>query len=245
MTQITRSLIRAPYHLETPFSEPLPLYSPPARGVDAETASIRSEAPSYRSEAPAYTPPVASTNTPRHGQQRGLPYRRYAPGFQARPHGSVADIKNHNYNVSTWSSVRSGLASKQYENVAKRRVQRDDAVAGLLCSLTFVPLPQASSSTSALAPTPVPVIVEEPNNPMEDPALVGEIAAARAKEQRIYRENCMRDSREALRYESKSWDFMLAQMVDWDEREQSWNKFRKEVSGGRRKMLARRIGFRG
>jgi len=48
-----------------------------------------------------------------------------------------------------------------------------------------------------------------------------------------------------LKYESKSWDFMLAQMVDWDEREQSWNKFRKEVAGGRRKMLARRIGFRG
>jgi hypothetical protein len=243
MTQITRSLIRPSFNLETPFNEPLPLYSPPARGTDSETASIHSEAPSYRSEAPPYSPPAATITNPRNDQPRGLPYRRYAPGFQARPHGSVADIKNHNYNVSNWSSVRTGLASKQYENVAKRRVQRDDAVAGLLCSLTLVQVSPASSSTTTSATAPV--VVEEPHNPMEDPALVGETAAARAKEQRLYRENCMRDSREALRYESKSWDFMLAQMVDWDEREQSWNKFRKEVAGGRRKMLARRIGFRG
>jgi hypothetical protein len=243
MTQITRSLVRAPFNLETPYNEPLPLYSPPARGVDSDAASIRSEAPSYRSEAPAYTPPSATTITSRTTQQRGLPYRRYAPGFHGRAHGSIADVQNHNYNISSWSSVRTGLASKQYENVAKRRVQRDDAVAGLLCNLTIIQLPQASASPST--PAPVAIVIEEPHNPMEDPALVGETAAARAKEQRLYRENCMRDSREALKYESKSWDFMLAQMVDWDEREQSWNRFRTEVAGGRRKMLARRIGFRG
>jgi len=73
---------------------------------------------------------------------------------------------------------------------------------------------------------------------------VGELAAARAKEQRLYRENCMRDSAAALKYESKGWDFMLAQMKDWDEREQSWNNFRRDLNGGRRKLLARRIGFR-
>ncbi|KAI9774519.1 MAG: hypothetical protein M1840_002766 [Geoglossum simile] len=34
---------------------------------------------------------------------------------------------------------------------------------------------------------------------------------------------------EALREESKSWEFMLSQMADWDEREREWRKFRAGV----------------
>jgi hypothetical protein len=85
---------------------------------------------------------------------------------------------------------------------------------------------------------------EEPFSPLEDPTLVGEVAAARAKSSRLYRENAMRDPLEALRNENKKWDFMLAQMKDWDEREQSWNNFRRDLNGGRRLKLARRIGFK-
>lgn len=33
-------------------------------------------------------------------------------------------------------------------------------------------------------------------------------------------------------------------MKDWDERERSWNKFRREVEMGQRKKLLRRIGGR-
>jgi len=54
----------------------------------------------------------------------------------------------------------------------------------------------------------------------------------------------MRDPQEALKYESKGWDFMLGQMSDWEEREQSWNNFRRDLNCGRRLKLARRIGFR-
>ncbi|KAK2759438.1 hypothetical protein FQN54_002916 [Arachnomyces sp. PD_36] len=38
------------------------------------------------------------------------------------------------------------------------------------------------------------------------------------------------DEEEALRMqEAKMWDFMMAQMVDWEERERSWKKFKQEV----------------
>ena len=78
-------------------------------------------------------------------------------------------------------------------------------------------------------------------NPLEDPDLVGHEAAATAKAQRLYMRRC--NEEEALRQEKKTWDFMLAQMADWKEREKSWEKFRKEV--GRSRLLGRRTGLRG
>lgn len=264
-----RSLLHPRLALETPHSEELPPYSPPARHVDPETASIRSEAPSYRSEAPPYSPPSnGNSNDEEPEQQYGLPaLERYAPGFQSRPHGSVADIQNHNYNMGNWSSIRTGHRTREYENVARRRVQRDPNVSQLLNSLSAVPAPTPMSATGSAAalmiaeiseasartypnastrarPSAPSAPAEEPFSPLEDPTLVGEVAAARAKSSRLYRENAMRDPLEALRNENKKWDFMLAQMKDWDEREQSWNNFRRDLNGGRRLKLARRIGFK-
>jgi len=177
----------------------------------------------------------------------------------------VADLQNHNYNISNWSTIRSGHRMREYENVARRRAQRDPGITELLNSLAAVPpslivamppaaavLAVSSSSANVTASASSQVHqsntnntpAEEPFSPLEDPALVGEAAAARAKSSRLYRENAMRDPLEALRYESKGWDFMLGQMKDWDEREQSWNNFRRDLNGGRRMKLARRIGFR-
>jgi hypothetical protein len=264
-----RSLLHPRLALETPDTEDLPPYSPPARPrrVDPETSSILSEAPSYSSEAPPYSPPATgSLNSRQPTQQYGLPaLERYAPGFQARPHGSVADLQNHNYNIGHWSTIRTGHRMREYENVARRRVQRDPSVSQLLNSLSAVPtstptpvmtatgsaaaamieeISASSARTYPNAPSTLLTTTETPFCPLEDPKLVGEAAAARAKESRLYRENAMRDPLEALRHENKGWDFMLSQMKDWDEREQSWNNFRKDLNCGRRLKLARRIGFK-
>lgn len=270
-----RSLLHPRLALDTPESEDLPPYSPPARShrLDPETSSIISNAPSYSSEAPPYSP-RASTST----HQYGLPaVERYAPGFQSRAHGSVADIQNHNYNIGNWSTIRTGHRMREYENVARRRAQRDTDVSHLLNTLSTVPAPiptpivtasgsaasamiaeisessartypsassaRASAQSSASSPAS-PASVEAPFGPLEDPALVGEVAAARAKSSRLYRETAMRDPLEALRNENKSWDFMHHQMTDWEARDQSWTNFRKAVSGGRRMKLARRIGIK-
>lgn len=76
--------------------------------------------------------------------------------------------------------------------------------------------------------------------PLEDPYLVGEQAAAEARQQRIAREV----GESMLREEDKQWDWMLAQMKTWEERERNWTRFRQEATNSRRKTLFRRIGGR-
>lgn len=114
---------------------------------------------------------------------------------------------------------------------------------GSAASALIDEISESSARTYPTASSTSSVPAEAPFSYLEDPDLVGEVAAARAKSSRLYRENAMRDPLEALRNEDKSWDFMLNQMKDWDEREQSWNNFRKDLNCGRRMKLARRIGF--
>jgi hypothetical protein len=253
MAATVRSLIDT-----TPVVEQLPVYS--RRTPDPDTISVLSSAPSYRSEAPPYTPPSQPLTHTVSAPERlpaGIPNRRYAPGFTPRSHGSVGDVSNHNYNVASWSSVRTSGAARQYENVAKRRVERGNSVPSLpgTISSPAVPYPVSENAGNpdafsdsgpdqhgavSCGQTP-PAVPEQPLSPLEDPALVGEAAAKAAKASRLYREKCKRGD-EVLRAENRSWDFMLGQMADWEERERSWNKFRDEVSRGRRMKLAKRIG---
>ncbi|KAK8223723.1 hypothetical protein HDK90DRAFT_498794 [Phyllosticta capitalensis] len=86
-----------------------------------------------------------------------------------------------------------------------------------------VPL-TSSSSPPPLAPSSSPPI------PLEDPSLVGEAAARRARQQRLYREACRRhEHAERMQAEGRAWDFIFAQMSDWEDRERSWGHFRHEV----------------
>ncbi|KAF2805542.1 uncharacterized protein BDZ99DRAFT_501749 [Mytilinidion resinicola] len=248
------------------YTEALPLYQ-----RDPETASIRSAAPSYVSEAPTYTsrrqsiPTPNSTSRPSPTARRattstqaapprlGLPSPRYAPGFQSRAHGSASDLSAHNYNISHWSNIHSNHQSRQYENVARRRANQAANTTALLHSLAAVPPPAvvspATAASAGTSPAASTTALDNlgggvPTSPLEDPYLVGEEAAGRARQQRIYREMCMRGE-EAVRLESKTWDFMLGQMADWEERERSWGKFRETVKTGRTKLLGRRIGLGG
>lgn len=212
--------------------EPLPIYT-----RDPETASIRSSAPSYISEAPSYhsyAPRPAlhsrsislatSTATP-----GGRPTPRYAPGF--RRHGSqgpVSDIEAHTYNIASWSSATSGPQARHYRNVAHRRAtiasaeSERQAVAAALPSLKNSTIPLATLEEEEHEKE------NEPIRPNEDPALVGDEAAERARARRLYLAKCKGE--EILYRENKNWDFMLGQMADWDEREKSWTKFREEAA---------------
>ena len=254
-----RSLLHPRRSVDTPDTEPLPLYTPRVHEADSDAASIVSEAPTYRSDVPSYTastpaPLIASNGPP----ATGLPYRRYAPGFDLRPGGPVSDPRAHSYNMANWSTARSGPTNRHYENVARRRMQRETSVTDIMQALAAVPASVAdnapsvsatpSTSTSALpnatiSNTPRPAEPSSPYSPAEDPDLVGEAAAAAARSHRLYRESCFVDPREALRGESRSWDFMMVQMKDWDERQQSWNNFRRDMDTGKRGKLARRLGL--
>lgn len=229
-------------------TDPLPLYT-----RDPETTSIRSSAPSYTSEVPSYhsSRPVNPRSITL-AVDTGLPSRRYAPGFhRGLSTGSLSNVENHKFNIAEWSSVTSGHQARHYHNVAHRRAIIANAEEE-----------RVALASAVLNPTSPPEIIKEAHgsderrgsesdaddaddgtavNPLEDPHLVGPEAAARAKAQRLYMRRC--HDEEALRQEQKTWDFMLAQMADWKERERSWEKFRKEV--GRSRLLGRRTGLRG
>jgi len=76
--------------------------------------------------------------------------------------------------------------------------------------------------------------------PLEDPYLVGEVAAAQARRERLARES----GDDILVREDRQWDGLLAQMRSWDERERSWARFRREVEHTQRKRLFHRFGGR-
>src|ERR1700761_4845359 len=149
--------------LETPAVDPLPPYSPPAsQSRDAETASIRSTAPSYNSEPPAYEYVVSRTSAPNanasptqpNGQlnapQQGLPRMHYAPGFIPRPANPFC---SSNYNLVSWSTVQRNPRRRQYENVARRRVEQGAIMDNLVVTLAQIVAPpppvvaQASGET--------------------------------------------------------------------------------------------------
>ena len=231
-------------------TDPLPLYT-----RDPETTSIRSSAPSYTSEVPSYhsSRPINQRSIT-FAVDSGLPSRRYAPGFhRGVSTGSLSNVENHKFNISEWSSVTSGHQARHYHNVAHRRA-----------TIANAEEERVALATSMISPKSPADIIKEANgaderresesdadadeedddmlgNPLEDPHLVGHEAAARAKAQRLYMRRC--NDEEALRQENKTWDFMLAQMADWKEREKSWEKFRREV--GRSRLLGRRTGLRG
>ncbi|MCJ1353195.1 MAG: hypothetical protein MMC33_003180 [Icmadophila ericetorum] len=222
-----------------PIPEALPLYT----RRDPETASIRSSAPSYVSEAPTYH----STRPPLiHAQTTGsLPNPTFAPGFHRPYTSSRKDISNLRFNINEWSSVYNGPQAKHYQAVAHRRAT--------LASADFEPHVQTLARVlfppgPSTGPTEENAIPEEHNEeaesdpvrfPLEDPDLVGPTAARQARERRLYLAKHEREQA-AMKQEVKSWDFMLAQMADWKERERSWDNFRREV--GKTRILRRRIG---
>ncbi|KAK3298429.1 uncharacterized protein B0H64DRAFT_471719 [Chaetomium fimeti] len=80
--------------------------------------------------------------------------------------------------------------------------------------------------------------------PLEDPYLVGEEAAARAREERMARENLRGGGDEVLLREDRRWDWFLAQMKDREEREHSWKRFRRDLDRRSNTRLPFRIGTR-
>ena len=141
--------------------------------------------------------------------------------------------------------MKDGPQAKHYKNVAHRRATLANAdIEPHVQTLARVLFPPGPSTV----PTEENTIPGDTNSeesefdpvryPLEDPDLVGPTAARQARERRLYLAKHEREQA-AMRQEAKSWDFMLAQMADWKEREKSWDNFRREV--GRTRVLGRRL----
>ena len=200
----------------------LPVYS--ARPYDPETTSVRSAAPSYTSAAPSY-------HSRGHSSSAGLGPPSVHPPSQnvRRPTGGDADnntwraartklggVDVRAYNIPSWSSVQSSHQAKHYHSVAHRRAKAAVAAAAA-----------AGGSGQALVKEPLrmqPPAICGKDILEEDPYLVGGEAAERARKERLTKQR----TDEALIQEDKAWDFMIRQMADWEARDRSWTKFRRE-----------------
>ncbi|KAL5349743.1 hypothetical protein ACLOAV_004773 [Pseudogymnoascus australis] len=188
---------------------PPPAYTPrapsPPRALDIETASILSAAPSYFSTAPPYSaasprPPQSTSRNP-----------------------SLAD-----YYHTSWSR-HATPSSRHYDAIAERRAraasERDTADLLAAARVTRDPVRAARMVVEERERAEFGVGEEEGRRvrPLEDGELVGEEAAEKARRERLAREGV-----EVLVREDKRWDWLLSQMNDWEERERSWKRFKKQ-----------------
>ncbi|KAK2592281.1 hypothetical protein QQS21_010034 [Conoideocrella luteorostrata] len=232
-----------------------PTTTPRYSAEDFETASIRSAAPSYVSDVPSYhtlpynhnevIPPyspqvprtatlISSASAPLFapGRQRATTPRQQTIGLPPLPPvASQSAMSLHSFQLPTWSA-NNGPAARHYRNVAERRIT-SGRYAG-----PSEPMARQNSNERAIDNR---TGNEEPDmRPLEDPYLVGEVAAAQARRERLLRET----GEDILVREDRQWDWLLAQMTKWDERERSWARFRRDAENNQRKKLLRRIGGR-
>ncbi|KAH8662087.1 hypothetical protein BX600DRAFT_311062 [Xylariales sp. PMI_506] len=206
---------------------------------DFETASIHSAAPSYISEAPSYhstlpqneavppySPPESTQRTNTSTPRSMVPNSgRRGPGLPPLPdpvrRTQVPQLSQ--FRISTWSSLNSNPTARHYQAVAHRRVSAASTA-------NAVQVQQALRTVMGR-------ITEDDERervrPLEDPYLVGEEAAARARRERLAREN----GDEVLIQEDRRWDWFLAQMKSWDARSQAWKEFEDS-----RRQRGRRFG---
>ena len=102
----------------------------------------------------------------------------------------------------------------------------------------------ASSTSSPQQETPV--------SPLEDPELVGPAAADMARKQRLFLADVRRgdvrfteeETAAMRRQEAKTWDFMIAQMADWEERDRSWQRYSNRLGNERSRIINARRSLR-
>ncbi|KAK3943128.1 hypothetical protein QBC46DRAFT_48292 [Diplogelasinospora grovesii] len=208
-------------------TEPIPPYSPPA----APLPNFGGRAPSAATSSSSAAAAAASTNrsqaattssapsSGRQQQQYGLPPVPTGPLPSRR---SQMPLQLSEFRIPSWSNLSTANpTARQYQRVALRRTRA------------------AAASSSMESPKKMALerCAEEEEQqhqqrnrvrPLEDPYLVGEEAAARARRERLARESFFLGD-EVLVREDRRWDWFLAQMSDWEEREASWKRYRQQA----------------
>ncbi|ETS84982.1 hypothetical protein PFICI_03007 [Pestalotiopsis fici W106-1] len=220
---------------------------------DFETASIRSAAPSYVSDAPSYhstlppnealpsySPPARTGNsTPTNNSRQpmvppangsSLLYGPGLPPIHDLPPRSRAPQVN-DFRIPTWSTMHSNPTARHYQAVANRRASRSSRGGG----------GHGHSNSDMQVQGALRAVLGRLNEqederertrsrPLEDPYLVGEEAAARARRERLARET----GDDILIREDQRWDWFLGQIQDWDQRRESWRQFEQSRRSRRR-----------
>ncbi|KAI1825850.1 hypothetical protein F4861DRAFT_154037 [Xylaria intraflava] len=233
--------------------------------IRSAAPSYVSEAPSYHTlppneAVPAYTPAATTSTTTSSSRTSTTPRQpssmlpatagprvSFAPGAGLPPiprrHESSSTPSLSQFHIPPWSSIgNNNPQARQYQSVANRRVAAASASAGALSS----PLPPTIESALRAAMNRIQATdayTSEGDSgrirPLEDPYLVGEEEAARARAARLARGH----GEDILILEDRHWDSWLAQMRDAEERERSWNAFRANLDReNNRRKFTRRFG---
>ncbi|KAK4042867.1 hypothetical protein C8A01DRAFT_13579, partial [Parachaetomium inaequale] len=187
----------------------------------------------------------STTTTPR---RYGLPPIPTGPPRRQPDLPSLSQFRAPSWSPATASGAGgSNPTARLYQNVALRRAQSAAHNTNTNSSGTGAGAagPAGTNLDVLMRRMVLERIEEEERNrtrPLEDPYLVGEEAAARARAERMERERV--SGEEILIREDRRWDCFLAQMKDREERERSWKRFRRDVDKRSNSRLPFRIGAR-
>ncbi|KAI2632893.1 hypothetical protein GGS21DRAFT_146875 [Xylaria nigripes] len=220
----------APSYHTLPPNEAVPPYTPRATPSAAVSSARPSTAPRR------FSPMVPPMSEPRGSFAPGAGL----PPIPRRPTNSSTPSLSQ-FQIPPWSSIGgNNPQARHYQSVANRRVAAASASAGALSS--------SSSLEGALRSVLNRIHAADPYasgadggrvRPLEDPYLVGEEEAARARNARLAR--C--HGEDVLVLEDQRWDSWLAQMRDAQQRERSSSALRTNPDReSARRKLARRFG---
>ncbi|KAJ4418409.1 hypothetical protein N0V82_005595 [Gnomoniopsis sp. IMI 355080] len=221
------------YHTTVSNGESIPPYSPPTNNTAPSSTSLLAAAdgPTQAAGNRTHSLPTLLPSNTAHISTPGL------PPIPPAPRRTNSDLPTLGaFSIPSWSAVNT---NPTYQRVATRRAQAAmSSGEGLLRNAARVldRVNEEGSGSGTSTPNSGGGVIR----PLEDPYLVGEVAAARARRDRLAREN----GPDVLQREDRRWDWFLAQQNDWDERERSWKQFRSSMassSGLTRGRLARRF----
>lgn len=193
------SVSEAPsYHTTVSTGETIPPYTPPATNHNSSSSST-SQPPSgpTPSGRGGSLPTLLPSNTA-HINTPGL------PPIPPAPRHSASDLPSlHAFSIPSWSTVNT---NPTYQRVATRRAQAAmSSGEGLLRNAVRVLDRVTEEGGSGSGADTPPRGRGDRVRPLEDPYLVGEVAAARARRERLAREN----GDDVLYREDRRWDWFL------------------------------------
>ncbi|KAK1768682.1 hypothetical protein QBC33DRAFT_557460 [Phialemonium atrogriseum] len=203
------------YHSVAPHPEPVPPYSPPASRSASGSTSAPPAASSSNSNSNTNAHSRVNSGTSAHPSRAAPGLPRIPSGLPRRQAARLPSLDE--FRIPTWSSVSASPNARHYHSVAQRRVAAANTASDPLQCARRMLLERVDEEWR-----------RNRVRPLEDPYLVGEEAAARARAERLAREN----TADVLVLDDKRWDWFLAQTKE----------FRRGVRNGSQGKLARRIG---
>ncbi|SPO00216.1 uncharacterized protein DNG_03063 [Cephalotrichum gorgonifer] len=194
-------------------------------------------------------------------QQRGLPPVPSHPrGLPPLPSTPAPMPSLSAFSIPSWSTFSANPTTRHYHSVAQRRVAAaNDRIGSPLHRHLLDRVveegddsrPRSSSGGGGGAGPSSSIRVGGPGSvvrtgwayaggrPLEDPSIVGEESARRARDERMRRER-----NAALVLDDQRWDLYLSQMNQWQARERTWSRITPRMNTEERKSFMRRISGR-